>query len=76
MAKVNIEEYRVIALAALEELRKVIQESETAKEIIDKHLDAIEDFAKRTHNKIDDIALLPACGIIRLALGVEDNDLN
>jgi len=41
---------------------------------VDAFLDVIEDAAARSENTIDDKVVLPICAVIRVALGVPDND--
>ena len=47
---------------------------ELLKKFADMVLDFAEDFVLGTKSSIDDAIVLPICGAIRAAFGIEDND--
>lgn len=47
---------------------------EMLRRFIDAGLDAIEDYVAGTNNTIDDGIVIPACALLRKAVGIPDSD--
>ena len=55
-------------------IRPVLEAADVMEELGDTLLDCVEEFVKRTDNKVDDAVIAPAIAGFRLIAGIADND--